>query len=163
MLEMVHALHDLDKACKAYFAKHRRDKASNPNANVRATFEFKSRHNKQQCFAMRGRDWDCTRGVYSSLFGADKIRSSEPTPESLETEFCVVVDRLGDYFLCIPRSVPVWSDNQAPKLGKGIVSLDPGIRTFQTYYSADGLVTEWGKDDVHNPFEDCYAADGLQG
>ncbi len=81
---------------------------------------------------MRGRDWGRTRGVYSSLFGADKIRSSEQIPESLETEFRVVVHRLGHYVLCIPRSIPIRSDNQAPKSGEGVVSLDPGIRTFQT-------------------------------
>ncbi len=41
---------------------------------------------------MRGRDWGRKRGVFSSLFGADKISSSEPFPESLEAEFRVVVD-----------------------------------------------------------------------
>ncbi len=99
-------MRDFDKVRKAFFAKRRKVKATNPDAVVTATFQLKSRRNKQQCFVMRGRDWGRTRGVYSSLFGADKIRSSEPIPESLETEFRVVVDRLGHYFLCIPRSIP---------------------------------------------------------
>ncbi len=157
------ALRDFDKAPKAFFAKRRKVKATNPDAVVTATFQFKSRHKKQQCFVMRGRDWGRTRGVYSSLFGVDKITSSEPIPGLLETEFRIVVDRLGHYFLCIPQSIPIRSDNQAPKSGEGVVSLHPGIRTFQTCYSTDGLVTEWGKDDMQKLFQDCYAADRLQG
>ncbi len=69
--------------------------ATNPDAMVPATFQLKSRRNKQQCFVMRGRDRGCTRGVYSPLLGDDKIISSEPIPELLETEFRIVVDRLG--------------------------------------------------------------------
>ncbi len=136
------ALRDFDKARKAFFAKRRKVKATNLDAVVKATFQFKSRLKKQQCFVMRGTNWGRTRGVFSSLFGVDKITSSEPIPESLETEFRVVVDRLGHYFLCIPRSIPIRSDNQAPKSGEGVVSLDPGIRTFKMCYSADGFVTE---------------------
>ncbi len=46
------ALRDFDKARKAFFAKHRKVKATNPDAVVTATFQFKSRRNKQQCCVM---------------------------------------------------------------------------------------------------------------
>ncbi len=72
------ALRDFDKVRKVFFAKHRKVIATNPDAIVTATFQLKSRRNERQCFVVRGRDWGRTRGVYSSLFGADKIRSSEP-------------------------------------------------------------------------------------
>jgi putative transposase len=37
------------------------------------------------------------------------------------------------------------------------------VRTFQTCYDADGLVTEWGESDMNTLFQNCYAADRLQG
>ncbi len=139
------ALRDFDKARKAFCAIQRKVRATNPDAVVTATFQLKSRRNKQQCFVMRGRDRGRTSGVYSPVFVADTVISSEPIPESLEAECRAVVDRLGRYFLCIPRSIPIRSDIHAPKSGEGVASLGPGIQTFQTCYSANGLVTEWGK------------------
>ncbi len=72
------ALQDSDKMVrKAFCAMRRKVKATNPDAVVTVTFQFKSRCTKQQCFVMRGReDWGRPRGVYSSLFVGDKIRSS---------------------------------------------------------------------------------------
>ncbi len=82
-------------------------------------------------FVIRGRDWGRKRGVFSSLFGADKMRSSELALEPLETEFRVIVDRLNHYFLCLLRLILIRSDNQAPKSGEGVVVSDPGILMFK--------------------------------
>jgi hypothetical protein len=58
-----------------------------------------------------------------------------------------VRDRLGRYFLVLPRQIARRSETQATSSREGVVALDPGVRTFQTTYDADGLATEWGKDD----------------
>ncbi len=133
------ALRDFDKAREAFFAKCRKVVATNPDTVVTATFQLKSRRNKQQYFVMRGEDWGRTRGVYSLLFRGDKIISSEPIPELLETEFRIVVDQSGQYFPFIHCSIPIQNDNHAPKSGEGVVSSNPGIQTFQTCYSANGV------------------------
>jgi putative transposase len=54
------------------------------------------------------------------------------------------------------------SENQAPQTPESIVSLDPGIRTFQTTYDASGLTTEWGKGDMSQIFLACRKVDKMQ-
>ena len=46
------------------------------------------------------------------------------------------------HYLCIPRPLEIKTDNQGPKFsvveekkGAGIISLDPGVRTFMTGYN----------------------------
>jgi putative transposase len=54
------------------------------------------------------------------------------------------------------------SENQAPKTAESVVSLDPGVRTFQTTYDASGLATEWGKGDMNQVYIMCRRMDKLQ-
>lgn len=157
------AIRDFDKARKAHFAKIRKVKASNSSATTTCHFKYRSKRDKQQSIVVRGRDWNRTRGMYSDVLGKNVMNSSEELPEEMEADFRVVLDRLGHYYICIPRQVAIWSDDQAPKSHHGTVSMDPGVRTFQTCYDADGLVTEWGAGDMNGIFKDCYVADRLQG
>jgi transposase len=80
----------------------------------------------------------------------------------LEATCRFIRDRLGHYYVCLVRQVAIRSENQAPTSPQGVVALDPGVRTFQTCYDADGLVAEWGEADMERLFKDCYAADRLQ-
>ena len=43
-----------------------------------------------------------------------------------------------------------------------VMALDPGVRTFMTGYSADGLVVEWGAGDMKRIHALCRVADRLQ-
>ena len=157
------AIRDIDKARKAHFSKLRKLRSMGAGATLACDFKFRSARDRQQSIVIRGRDWNRSRGAYAPLFGAGVLRSTEPLPETIETDFRIVRDRLGHYYVCIPRRVAIWSESQAPKSYHGVVALDPGVRTFQTCYDADGLVTEWGAGDMHQLFQDCYAADRLQG
>ena len=40
--------------------------------------------------------------------------------------------------------------------------MDPGIRTFQTCYSPNGTVTEWGRSDISRIYRLCHSYDELQ-
>ena len=90
------------------------------------------------------------------------MKASENLPAEVDLDFRVIRDRLGHYYLGIPRQVEIWSENQAPKSYHGVVALDPGVRIFQTTYDADGLTTQWGKSDMTEIFKQCYIADRLQ-
>jgi len=45
---------------------------------------------------------------------------------------------------------------------KGVLAIDPGIRTFATGYSAAGLADEWGRADIGRICRLCHALDKLQ-
>src|SRR5437016_9403055 len=77
------------------------------------------------------------------------IKSSEQIPEKMEYDCRLTINRLGEFYLCIPRPLEIKADNQDPKFsvveekkGAGIISLDPGVRTF-TSYNPSGEAIEW--------------------
>jgi len=45
---------------------------------------------------------------------------------------------------------------------EGILSMDPGVRTFMSGYSPSGLAYEWAKQDVGRIYRLCHAMDRLQ-
>jgi putative transposase len=160
------AVRDFDKARVSHFAKvgrmERRGEAV-PQNILESSFKFRSKKDRRQSFELRARDWGRSSGAFAQLFGKDKMKGAEELPQELEGSCRVVLDRLGRYYLCIPRQVAVRSEDQAPNPQcHGVVSLDPGVKTFQTTYDADGLVTEWGKDDMKKIMWMALKADKLQ-
>lgn len=66
-------------------------------------------------------------GIYHTILGEAKFK------EALPSDFgdCRLVKAYGDYYLAVPENVPqLQSDNQGR-----VVALDPGIRTFNTFFS----------------------------
>ena len=186
------ALRDFDKAIRAERAKARRARAEKKKKGPHkpATFQFRSRRDALQCIEIRHRDWNRSRGMFAALFSPTAMRSSEPLPDVMEAAFRVTLNRLGVIHICYPvRVEPVWAvaggqggDSQAPvsypadKDGKHVIrqpqrsagdhsvmALDPGVRTFMTGYSADGLVVEWGAGDMKRIHALCRFADRLHG
>ena len=73
------------------------------------------------------------------------------------------MDKLGRVFLSFVKEVECKSDLQAPTKGfHSTAALDPGVRTFQTMYDADGYGIEWGKGDMKHIFVLCREADQIQ-
>ena len=48
------------------------------------------------------------------------------------------------------------------KKGAGIISLDPGVRTFMTGYNPSGEAIEWGKGDINRMYRLCLHYDRIQ-
>jgi putative transposase len=72
----------------------------------------------------------------------------------------ISLDSIGDYWLQIPYK-------RFPKIQRNIrrkkfVALDPGVRTFQTFYSQDGACGEIGKNDIQRIYRLCGHMDKLQ-
>ena len=143
------AVRDMDKARKAHFAK--------PESKRFAKFKFRSRKDPQQSFDVQARDMKRKKGMFACL-ALDKLFGAEAFPESLDGAVRFVKDRLGKYYVVVPFKVKR-SDNQAPVK---VVALDPGVRTFQTTYDADGSAAEWGKGGMSVIFCLCRRADRLQ-
>jgi putative transposase len=161
------AIRDLDKARKAHFAKIAKNKKIDNTYRLQCSFKYRSKKDEQESIVIRGRDWGRKTGVYSNIFGPGKMKVSKSDqhhiPERMKRDFRFVRNRIGHYYLCVSKEIEVKDEKLKPLDYHGVVALDPGVRTFQTCYSADGSVVEWGKNDMNTIFKHCYAADRLQG
>jgi len=132
----------------------------------REHFEMKWRNKKQrsQTIRIRWRDWNKPNTMYGNIFTPGKLRSSEPLRDTYTYDLRLQLTRLGEFYLCIPSALEVVSDNQAPfEDTEGIVSLDPGVRTFVTCYDpSTEIYTEWGKGDMGRIYRLCHYYDDLQ-
>ena len=87
------------------------------------------RKHKQKSFYILGNAIS-PKGIYPRLLGL--MRSAEPLP--LKPKDSRIMFECGQWHLCVPETVPVTHTES-----QGIVSLDPGIRTFVTAFSQTSL------------------------
>ncbi len=99
----------------------------------RSTFQcvkFRSRKNdKQSIFIPKGAISE--KGVYHTKLG--KLRLSERLPENIKDSR--LVKEGTHYYLCVSYSVTIRKREPSGR----VVALDPGIRTFLTYFCEDGF------------------------
>ena len=88
---------------------------------------FRSRKNpRQSCYIPDDAVTEC--GVYHTILGP--LRMAEAIPAGQKE--CRLVKERGQYWLVVPH--PTQCDIETPS-GDGVVALDPGVRTFLTYFS----------------------------
>jgi len=68
------------------------------------------------------------KGVYHTILG--ELRLSQELPDKIRDSRLIL--QRGQYYLCVSTEVPA-TENQ----GGGICALDPGVRTFLSFYSPD--------------------------
>ena len=92
-----------------------------------AELRFRSRKNpRQSCYIPD--DAVTEHGVYHTILGP--LRMAEAIPAGQKE--CRLVKERGQYWLVVPH--PAQCDIETPS-GDGVVALDPGVRTFLTYFS----------------------------
>jgi len=148
------ALSDLFKALKSTLAA----------GHDHFEMKFRSKKNPSESIVIPGRAWN--KGIiFKKYWGNKPIRTSEPVPDKLNYDFRIVKNRLGEFYLCLPEPLNIRGENQAPtweKIEDGILSLDPGVRTFCTGYCPSGMSVEWGKADIGRIYRLCHSVDKLQ-
>ncbi|RHZ77216.1 hypothetical protein Glove_184g59 [Diversispora epigaea] len=92
---------------------------------------FRSKKDPQQLIVIHSQHWGRSCGEYSFL---PKIKSAEPLPEKLGNDSRLVMNCLGEFYLCIPKPLEIRTENQER------IRLDPGVRTFMTDYDPSGIV-----------------------
>lgn len=129
------------------------------------TMRYRSKKDRQQSITIESKHWGRIKGEYSFLW---KIKSSRLIPTTLGYDSRLVMNRLGEFYLCIPRPLELRTESQGPFIVSEeqrktrLVSLDPGVRTFMTCYSPDGYVASWGSGDIARIYRLCHAYDKLQ-
>jgi len=113
-------------ACKAVSNAKKKFKDGGGISKMR----FRSRKNPiQSCYIPKSGVTD--QGIYHTVLG--EVTFKEPLPQSFGD--CRLVFAYGDYYLAIPLVEPrIASDNQGR-----VVALDPGIRTFMTFFSEESF------------------------
>jgi putative transposase len=94
------------------------------------------------------------RGFYVKLLGnmksAESLRCADYD--------CRIVKNYDKWFVCIPVSA---SNNRVTEnQGLGVIALDPGVRTFQSFYS-ECFSGEIGKNDIGRIYRLCQHLDSL--
>ena len=108
-------------------------------------------------------DWG--RNSKQAILFKTMKRKKEGLPEKTDCAVRVTMDKLGRVFLCFTAEVEAKGENQAPNRNGSFhstVALDPGVRTFQTLYDADGFGVDWGAGDMSQIFKLCRHADQIQ-
>jgi putative transposase len=153
------AMNDLIKAYSSNFAAGRE----------KFHIKYRSKKENQQSITMLSKHWCHSTGVYSFV---REMKAAETLPQVLQYDSRIVLTRLGEYYLCIPEPLHVKAENQGPICGcsneniseecKGVIALDPGVRTFMTGYDPSGSAIEWGKNDISRLYRLCRHFDKLQ-
>ena len=98
-----------------------------------AHVRFRSRKNPRQTFTVQA---NCVSdmGIYRSKLADMRMAEKLPVPEN--RNICRLSLRYGQYHLSVPydEKLPPQRENQAR-----VVALDPGVRSFLTWYSADSV------------------------
>ena len=98
-----------------------------------ARVRFRSRKNPRQTFTVQA---NCVSdlGIYRSKLSDMRMAENLPTPKN--RNICRLSLRYGQYHLSVPydEKLPPERENQAR-----VVALDPGVRSFLTWYCADSV------------------------
>ena len=93
------SLLDLLKNYESNFAKRK-----NSAKRKSFTMKFRRRKDKQQSIVICHTNWGRKRGKFAFL---PKIKSSERIPEKPEYDMRIVINRLGEFYLCLPERLEV--------------------------------------------------------
>ena len=98
-----------------------------------ARVRFRSRKNPRQTFTVQA---NCVtpQGIYRTKLG--DMMMAEGLPNPVNRNICRLTLRYGQYHLAVPydEKLPPERENQAR-----VVALDPGVRSFLTWYCADSV------------------------
>lgn len=101
--------------------------------------KFRSKKNpKQSCYIPKSAI--SSSGIYHTIAGKLKMKERQWF-ENKDIKACRLTLEFGIWFIVIPKEVKTTPiENQ-----EGIVAIDPGVRTFATYFSTEGYFGKLGK------------------
>jgi putative transposase len=143
------ALNDVVKAYTSNLAKKN---------NNNFTIHFKKKKAPSDSIAIYVNNYKSKGVIFPTFFGEEPIKSAEELPDKLEYDARLVRKRYGYFYLRIPKKLDKYN---GPSQNK-VIAFDPGMRTFCTGYSPDGIIVEIGKSDISRIYRLCNSYDKLQ-
>jgi putative transposase len=150
------AMNDVLKAYKSNLAK-----------GVKFDIKLRSKKDKQQSVALLNKHWLKKKRVFSFL---RTINSAEALPQDLGYDSRLIKTRTGHYYLCELKPLEARSESQAPVFnetqkskGAGVIAIDLGVLTFNTWFDPGGLIAEWEVGEKARLGRLCHAYNSLQG
>ena len=101
--------------------------------------KFKSKKNpKQSCYIPKATI--SSSGIYYTIAGKLKMKERSWF-ENEDIKACRLTLEFGKWFIVIPKEIKITPiENQ-----EGVVAIDPGVRTFATYFSTEGYFGKLGQ------------------
>ena len=157
------AILDFFKAVDAGVARNT-ERTVSGEAAVLEEFKYRSRQDRVHSMAINMRTWNAPGAQVSMFFKGFKTKK-ESLPATATAAVRVQVTREGLVSLHFMTEAAGKDENQAPSrdgVFHSTASLDPGVRTFQAIYDADGYGIEWGAKDMSTILYMCRTADKIQ-
>jgi len=132
---------------------------------IKSTFKFRSRRDGAKSISVKARTYNQKSGVIPDLLRSCKIRKNTKLPERVTGAVRVGMDRERKVTLYFAEEGEAKSEELSPghqDAFHSVASLDPGIRTFQSIFDADGKAIEWGAGDSTKLMYHCRRADNLR-
>lgn len=151
-------LRDLIKNLKSNLAKIKKKTLKS------FTMQFKSRK-QNQSISIRHRDYGRTKGKFQFL---NEIKTAEPIDANkVNHDLRIQRDNIGNFYMCLPTDKMFKSDNQAKTFSSvgmdGVISLDPGVRSFMTGYdSFNKNIIHIAPNDINHIYDKCLIIDSLE-
>ncbi|RHZ72521.1 hypothetical protein Glove_242g146 [Diversispora epigaea] len=134
--------------------------SSNFVSNKKFKMKFRSKKDPRQSIVIHSQHWGRSCGEYSFL---PKIKSAKPLPEKLGYDSRLVMNRLGKFYLCMPKPLEIRTD-QGPLFSERQEKDQAGSRCtyFKTGYDPSGIAIEWEKNDIGRIYRLSHKYDKLQ-
>lgn len=98
---------------------------------------------KQASIPIQPREWKTRRGFYTPLCYHGIQENSKLSPE-IEYNCRIVRKPYNKFFIYLPSV----ETRQISEFERGVISIDPGLKTFMTCYSPEGEVIQVGENDM---------------
>ena len=149
--------------------------AKNLIKSYKFDLKFKSRKNQMESINVLSKQWGKRTGMFSGIFNSNKLKCERKLPIKLDHTCRLIKTQLKKYYICIPQIINKdkykdkdkdntdvedhtnkkdygMDENQYSCIKTNtktkLISLDPGIRTFQTGYDPEGLLVNISPGDI---------------
>ena len=79
------------------------------------SMKYRSKKDRQQSIAMLSKHWGKSHGKFVFL---TEMKAAEPLPTKLDYDSHIVMNRLGEFYICILKPLDMWAENQGPALSE---------------------------------------------